>query len=428
MRRLRGQEGQSLLVVVGTMLVILLIAALAIDVSSWYQKHHQAQVAADSAALAAADCLLQNNSTSTTSTSTCQTATDTTRASSVATTIAQTNSVPIAGSVTYGTSPTGVVTNVTVTTATSSPSFFARAAGILSANISARAVASLNWTFHDCPAAGSGCLMFYAASDSCGTGSNAAIQMQIGSSDTLNGGIFTNGSVDDSKGNGGSITGPVTYGTGSTCQTNTSFKANADKQGAVQQSPSNRGSAANPNWPIDFSTDFPACSTDCGSGGTPSYCTYSATKFTAYQGAGVYCAYGSGTASTPSTWNGTISFPSGTGTSSSPASVTLIGGNIALSSNSTYTAYSQNLFAYAACTSACKNGQNPYFSAVGGGLTFSGDVFVPNGQASFTGGNVNFTGFTEALTIIDLGGNQTGDGPSFSGGPQLIPGSSTLSQ
>lgn len=436
----QGEQGQSLVMVIVCMFAVIVIAALAIDVSSWYQKHHQAQVSADAAALAAANCLLKSNSTSTAANN-CATATDTTHASNVATTIAQTNAVPITGSVAYGTSPAGVITNVTVTTATSAPSFFANVGGILSANISARSVAKLTWTFQNCTTigdqAGGGCLMFYAASNSCAAGQGtAAIYMHIGQSDVLNGGIFSNGSIDDSKGNGGTINAPVTYGAGSQCSLsppgngNTSFKGNADTKGATQQT-TNRGSPSNPNWPIDYSTYFPACSgTSCGGpGGTPSYCTYAQSSFSAYQGSGVYCAYGTGTKSDPSTWNGTIAFPSNQGSTATPLSVTLIAGNISLSSNSVYKAYSNNLFAYAACSSStCSNSQAPYFSAVGGGLTYTGDVFVPNGQASYTGGNVNFTGMTEAQTIVDLGGDQTGDGPAFDGGAQLVPGNSSLTQ
>jgi hypothetical protein len=416
------------------MFVVIVFAALAIDVASWYQRHHQAQVSADSAALAAANCLLRSSTTST-ATNMCATPTDTTRASNVATTIANTNTVPISGSVSYGTSTAGVITNVTVTTATTARTFFSNEIGLTSTGVSARAVASLNWSFSDCTTigdqAGGGCLMFYAAAANCGSGTNAAIQMQVGNSDILTGGIFSNGSIDDSQGNGGNINGPVTYGSGSSCASNTSFKGNADKQGATQQT-TDRGNATTPNWPIDYSTLFPACSgTGCGSAGTPSYCTHSGTSISSYQGPGVYCAYGTGTASTPSTWNGTLTFPSGTGSSASPDAVTLIAGNISLSSNSVYKAYSNNLFAYATCGgpgTSCTSAQAPYFSAVGGGLNYTGDVFVPYGQASYTGGNVNFTGMTEAQTILDDGGDQNGDGPAFSGGPQLIPGSSSLSQ
>lgn len=430
--RPRGEEGQSLVIVVASMFVIIVIAAFAIDIATWYQKHHQAQVSADAAALAAANCLSRESSLNT-STNTCTSPTDTASASAVATTMAQRNSVPVQ-SVSFGTNSSGNVNSVTITTATSSSSLFARIVGITSTNISARSVAAVNWKFTDCSASGPGCLMFYAAANTCSS-SSPAISIQVGQSDTFSGGILTNGNIDDSYGNGGTFTGPVTYGAGSACSTTTgttNFKGTLS--GGSTQQTTNFGTSSSPNWLINYATQFPACGATgtyactgpaAGSANTPSYCTYASTSANwspATVASGVYCAVGSGTPSNPATWNGSISLTSNNGSSTSPIPITLIGGNVSLGSNSWYQPSMNNLVAYATGTSSSA------FSATGGNLNFTGDVFVPNGGASITGGNVNFTGFVQAQTIVDDGGNQTGAGPAYSGGPTLIPGTDSLSQ
>jgi hypothetical protein len=427
---LRGQEGQSLVIVVLAMFVVIAIAAAAIDIATWYQKHHQAQVSADAAALAAANCLSRESSLNT-STNTCTAPTDTASASGVATTMAQKNSIP-AQTVSFGKNSTGTVTSVTVTTATQSAPFFARLAGISSANIAARAVAAVTWKFTDCTTAANGCLMFYAAANTCSS-TSPAISIQVGQSNNFNGGILTNGNIDDSYGNGGTFNGPVTYGAGSSCSTSTgttNFKGTLNA-GSTQQT-TDYGTSSSPNWLINYATQFPACGSTStyactgpavGGSNTPSYCTYAAASFSPTSVPdGVYCAVGTGTPSNPATWNGSISLPSNTGASTSPVSVTLIGGTVTLNSNSVYKPYMNNLVAYATSTSATA------FVGTGGNLTFTGDVFVPNGGASLTGGNVNFSGFVQAQTIVDQGGNQTGSGPAYSGGTTLVPGSDSLSQ
>lgn len=423
--RLRGQDGQSLVIVVLAMFVVIAIAAAAIDIATWYQKHHQAQVSADAAALAAANCLSRESSLNT-STNTCTAPTDTANASGVATTMAQKNSIP-AQTVSFGKNSTGTVTSVTVTTATQSAPFFARLAGISSANIAARAVAAVTWKFTDCTTAASGCLMFYAAANTCSS-TSPAISIQVGQSNNFNGGILTNGNIDDTYGNGGTFNGPVTYGAGSSCSTSTgttNFKGTLNA-GSTQQT-TDYGTSASPNWLINYATQFPACGSTStyactGQQGTPSYCTYVAPSFTASLGNGVYCAYGTGTVSNPATWNGTINFQAPTGLSTSPAVVTLIGGTVTIGNNSYFKPYMNNLLAYATSTSSTA------FASSGGNLTFTGDIFVPNGGASLTGGSVNFNGFIQAQTIVDQGGNQTGSGPAYSGGASLIPGSDSLSQ
>src|ERR1700756_3894715 len=81
----RGEQGQSLILMLVALTALFAFAALAIDVGQWYEKHHQAQVAADSAALAAANCLATAKCTSTASGG---------DASNLATSYASSNGVP----------------------------------------------------------------------------------------------------------------------------------------------------------------------------------------------------------------------------------------------------------------------------------------------------------------------------------------------
>jgi hypothetical protein len=403
------------------MLLTLLLAAFAIDVATWYQKHHQAQVAADAAALAAANCLANEASTNTAANS-CTTATDTTRASAVATSIAQSNNVPIE-SIGFSTTTTGTVTSisgVSVTTAQGAPTFFAHLAGISTPTARASAAATASQTPGECT--GDGCLLFYAAGSSC---SSPSISIQVGNSDTFNGGILTNGSVDDSKGNGGNFNGAVNYGSGATCQSDTTFKNGATfTDGAPAQQTTDRGSTASPNWLIDYSAIFPACGAgstfqyQCtGPGGTPSYCTNASTASSVTPSSnGIWCAVGTtGTASTPSTWTGAVNAPTS-------GSFTMIGATVTLSNNTSLSAYSHNLIAYAVSASGSA------FTANGGNLTWTGDVFAPNGGVAINNGNVNFTGFIQAQTISDKGGDQHGGGPAFTSGQTVFPGQDSLSQ
>lgn len=429
-----GQDGQSLVIVVGAMFVIMLIAAFAIDLSSWYQKHHQQQVAADAAALAAADCLANQSSTNAGG-NTCTSASDTTDAGGVATSIAGTNQASTV-TATYSNTTQGSVSavqNVTVTTSAPDSTFFSRLIG-LSPHATAVAVATVYTNAKDCSTAGAGCLMFYAAASNC---NSASITFQVGNSINLSGGILTNGPIDDSKGNGGNFGGYISYGSGSTCNSNTSFKNNPTFTHNPAQQTVDYGSSATPNWPINYANYFPACSgtgnapTNCTSSsstngvqGSPNYCT-TATASTAALSTGtsngVFCAIGtSSTPGNPATWNGTIN----AGTS---GKVTMIGGTVNFQGG-TLSAYSNNLFAYVTSTTACSTtaGNTGAFVAQGGSTSWTGDVFAPNGCALVTGGSVGFTGFIQSQTIMYDGGASTGDGPTYAGGSGAFQGSDAL--
>jgi hypothetical protein len=187
-------------------------------------------------------------------------------------------------------------------------------------------------------------------------------------------------------------------------------------------------------YPIDYSKSpyFPACTTvgtapdDCSATtGAPNYCT----KFITGGGGisaisnGVYCAIGSGTgvsASNPATWNGTINVNGGSGT----AAVTFIAGSVDFSSGTWNLSASQdNLLVYAS------NGGQPEaanaFQVSGGGITYSGNVFVPTGTAAISGGSGTGGTFIEADLITLSGGSLTGDGPTTSSGG-TTPGTDSL--
>ncbi len=423
--RLRGEDGQSLVILVAAMFVVIMIAAFAIDLSSWYQKHHQQQVAADAGALAAANCLA-NQSAGNGGGNTCTSASDTTDAGGVATSIADTNQANTATASFANTTQGAVsaVKNVTVTTSAPDSSFFSRLIG-LSPTATAVAVASVYTNAKDCSTSGVGCLMFYAAANNC---NSASITFQVGNSVNLNGGILTNGPINDSVGSGGNFGGYISDGSGTTCNTNTNFKNNATFAHSPTQQTIDYGSSTTPNWPINYAADFPACSgsgaapTNCtssaatnGVSGSPNYCTFASTSSLTTSADGVYCGIGTGAGvnpANPATWTGSVS-------GGTTGKVTMIGQNVSFQGG-ILTAYSNNLLAYATGTSATA------FDGTGGNTTWTGDVFVPNGGATISGGNVGFTGFIQAQTINYTGGASTGDGPTYGGGTGNFSGTDSL--
>ena len=416
-----AQDGQSLVIVVLTMVVLIGIGALAIDVSSWYQKHHSAQVAADAAALAAANCLA-NSSATNTATNMCTTTTDT-NAQNVATTIASANGFPTP-TVTVGSSA------VTVAVSTKAPTYFAGYFK-LGPSVSARAVASFTPGTNACTssaASAGNCYSIFAGGPNATTCTNSTISFG-GGGETLDGAVHTNGTISGAGDGGDVFDGPVTYG--STCTapgTNANYKSSG----------SPAGEAPVTTWPDDYSNVLPACSStgqyQCtGPGGTPSYCTTASANVTVPANAttsGIYCATGTVSstvlASNPATWTGMITISSNEGSSTTPYSATYIGGTISLSNGTAY------LSAYQ-CSKTAVSCTYPLFYLVGtgtmtfgsGGDTFYGAIFCPNGTISLGGGGNSVT-FLEAESVSDGGGALTGDGPSATGGV-TSPGSDSLS-
>ena len=408
-----------LVLVAGCMVVFLGMAALAIDLGSFRQARQQAQSTADAAALAASYDLPSN-----------PTPTQIATATSDAKAYVISNMPAVAHTYTCAsgqpgvciTTPyNGISNEIRVAVTQNLPSSFGGVLGVTSATVSASAVAKQTATT-SCSTPGTGCDAVFAKDSSCSD--NSVI---FGGGTHITGGINSNGSLN--VGGGGSSFGPTTYGSGCTVspskyqQQNNTFTSGPTAQ------------ALTATWPIDYATDFPPCTgAACtGPGGTPSFCTSAFTAasttldtytkpYTLTSGQ-IYCEVGSGTASDPTTWNGALTVNGG------PAESTFVAGSVTLGGgdNLTWCGYSSSSPGYnvSACNAAVPQpatGSYPLIYAVGsgtsinnagGGGTFVGDMFAPNGTI-YIGGGVSTT-FLEALDVSIPGGGFTGDGPSDSG-------------
>ncbi len=436
-----SEQGQSLVIVVLAMFVIIGIMAVAVDLATWYQKHHQAQVAADAAALSAANCManagITLSATPTTSLNPCTTVSDTADATSVATSIAAENGVTIpSGNVTINTtSTTGSTgcpaTSACVTAANSSAPFFAGIFGVGSTSQTARAAAYYSAPItSNCTNSASGACYFAFAKDS--NCSDTGITLSNNGNVTVSGGIWSNSGLNMSGTDNNSHWGAVTYG--QNCTYTPSSKNPKFTSGPSPHAPL-------PNWPRDYTTVITACGgtgNPCSSG-TPTFCTQSAqnygTKSSPYSFSSgqVYCAYGTGTKSDPSTWNGTIYIAPSTGTYSD----TFIGGYVNIATQGSITLSSQlstsigNLLVYANdANSQSPTGNSAADISTQGSATLSGDMFVPNGTLNLTTqGSGNVTTFLEANQLsVSAGGGITGNGPATGTDGQTLAGSDQLTQ
>lgn len=485
MHRFRPEEtGQSLVLVAITMTVIIAVAAFAIDAASWMQRHHQTQVVADSAALAAANCLANPGASGSSididgtaqPVPACSSGTDTTAAATVAEDYAQANGVAITNpskQISFNTS----TDQVTVSASATSGSFFATLFGIKSTTQTAGAQAK--WTApsnNTCTTAGSSCAAVFAMGTSCSSaGKTPPSTSPIvfgGSGDTITGSVHSNGSIYE-NGGGNETLGTTTYGNGSGCAIDYSSGGGGDTWGGSSTPPSS-GVAPLP-WPIDYSKVLTACggadqvactgpcvntknastdpctpasasattdkcekSTD-GCTGTPAYCTQGNASYDfgsdTLTNNNVWCAYGSGTPSDPSTYNGTIEFQYGNlGSSSSPFYGTWIGGVIDLENASYLTTQTSTptypvFYANTTMTCASKTTQVSVCMSAGSSL-INGAMFAPNGWIEFSGNGTTTSNFLEGQGIYFNGGSQTvlGLGPTnITGGPAKQ-GTDTLSQ
>ncbi len=419
-------RGQAMVIASAAMFIAMLMAALAIDTAAGYERHHQAQVAADAAALAAANCLANAGASGDTCTST----TDTTAAANVATTIASANGIPI---------PTSDVSfagaKVTVATSSASATLFDNAAGIHTTTTAANAVAAYTTgtpatcTTQD-QSAGD-CYAIYAANAACGTAdgfiTNSAdidISGEVHSQGSLNfysnGGSYDFSSITASTGNcySGSGGGPIAY------------PANSTMDGAK---PTLGGGESSGYWPDDYATLFTPCTSGActGPNGTPSWCNSAAANYSFSSGASpagaIECAYGTGTPSTPSTWNGGFTFDNGAdfGTSSNPAALTMIGGYIDLAGGEVYikaAAGADGCLAYA--EEAIGSYSDPSVYVLNGDYGLDGDIFAPNGTIQITS-SASTGSFLEALNVELNDVSFTGNGP-ISSGATTATGSDTL--
>ena len=404
-RRRDDERGVVLVLVALLMTVFMGMAAIAIDIGYFDQQHTQAQSAADAAALAGAAVLATSQSAATTNADSYVTKNMSTATPTV--------SFPSSGGV-------KVVLNLTV------QSFFGHFLGVNSTNVSASATAKATGSSSLCATPGSTCYAIFAKDSSCTSG-HYGIQFS-GGGNTITGGILANGSV--SPGGGGSSFGPSTYGpSASGCTWPTGSDTHVS--GPTSES------ALITTWPIDYSTDFPACTgAACtGPGGTPSFCTQSSTStswsLNTVVSGNIYCGVGTGTAGTPSTWNGAIAVGAGgVGSSASPLAATYVAGSVALNGGGDYLAacgYSSTGYKVAACSSTVPTPTTPNYPLIyalgtsatainggGGGSFFFGDLFAPNGTITFNGGG-DTTSFLEGNDVVYTGGGLIGDGPSTSG-------------
>lgn len=425
------------------MTVVIAISAFAIDVGTWYAKHHQAQVVADSAALAAANCLANPGHSTTMningtvkSVPACTDGADTADATTVAEDYAAANGVTITSSdisFTPSTSPTEIKVNPHI----SGPTFFANLFGIHATTESASAGAGWTTPSGSCSNPGAGCDFMFAHNSNCSSSTNG-IYFAIAGNTAVSGNIQSNGNL--SGGLAGNISlGTATYGPNGTsaCSNTVSYAGHNPWTTPPTQAP------ADLPWPIDYTKDFPACGgageLACASSGYPTFCTNEASNIT-FSGSGsngdipvsgnIYCASGTGTKSTPSTWNGSISI-SASGSYSTWYD-SFVAGTITVSTAG-QTSFSPCGYAIAGYTAAeCSSTvpvptttNYPVFYAIGtsstainvslaGGQTINGDLFAPNGTAYLAwAGNKTVVSFIEANNIsANIAGTFQGDGPS----------------
>ena len=436
-RRCREESGAVLVLVAIMIPVFLGLAALSVDLGYFYQQQRKVQSTADSAALAGAQALSTSTAAAT--------------SQAKAYVIANMPNVPqvYTCSTTEPTQPAqpGVcITNPTTTQVKVSvwetaASFFGNSFGITSANVAASATAAATAGSNSCVTAGINCSVVFAMDSSC-TGTGAV----FGGNTQITGSVQSNGALN--VGGGGSSFGSTIFGSGSGCSVTPSGYAgqnNTFTSGPTAQAPRS-------TWPLDYATDFPACTTTCtGQGGTPSFCTKASFQpswtLTTYNpgllvSGQIYCGVGSGTPSTPTTWNGAITANQ---VGSTPIVSSYVAGSVIVGGGSILTAcgYSSSGYAASSCSAAVPKpttANYPLIYAVGsgttisdsGGCTYLGDLFAPppSGLKSTIalGGGDTITGFLEGYDVTAAGGHLTGDGPTGSGTSSSSSGSISLIQ
>jgi Flp pilus assembly protein TadG len=450
LRRLRRDEsGQSLVVIVLSMVVLVGMAAFGIDTATWMVRHHQAQIVADSAALAAAHCLANPGQAGSidlkgtvTAVPACTSSSDTTDAQSDAIDYAAANGLTITSS--------NVVVNTTkdtvnVTAPAPSTAVFASMFGL--GSTTQTAMAEAGWTTGasaTCTTAGSAnCSAIYAGDTSCGSGKGIQFgtDAQGGMQLSMKGAVHSEG-VMGWQGYNVSVTASGLSVAGS-CYTSGNTPS-VDQMTATQ--------VPSEPWPIDYrnSPYFTACTTACvtvtsSSGGSvagvPSYCTNASTSSTGItfsQANGdapvannVYCAIGSGNPGDPTTWNGEIYIG---GNTSGCQNDTFIGGNIILyGASDCFDADADGCVMYATDGSGSANGGG--IELYDDTFNWTGTLFAPLGtiQLGTTAagdGSASSTGLIEGLdvSIVNATLKLTGDGPPLGSSGSSSGGSDSLLQ
>ncbi|MGH2843015.1 MAG: pilus assembly protein TadG-related protein, partial [Solirubrobacteraceae bacterium] len=191
-RGLGREDGQSLVIIAISMLVLLGISAVAIDVASWYATRHHAQVAADAVALAGANCMANGGTVTTGAGSTdCQT---------IASNYVGYNGFS-ASSIQFNQPSSG---DITVTITGNGSNSFTSALGIGSPSISARSVASWTGGSSSCTPGSDQCYLAFAS------GPRSAVGVTSTSNNAnINGGLWSNCSLNITGNKGGGVSGPV---------------------------------------------------------------------------------------------------------------------------------------------------------------------------------------------------------------------------
>jgi Flp pilus assembly protein TadG len=437
---LRGQDGQSLVLVILAMVLLMAMAALAVDVSEWYQKRHQAQVSADASALAAASCLARH---------VCTSASASGDAGMTATTYAKSNGVTIpSGDISFDSTND----RVTVTTATAAPITFA---GLFSLhpNVSAVAVASY--------APGQIAYSFFSENSECApTGSTGSLGLWVNEQGGGNGtilGMYANGEYFNANSSGsayylGSISSASTCGSGLT--------SHCSKTGPYTQSCWQSTSTDLATTPPVL---YPTCYSEPGTTTTPTsitqYCatappdpgptciyspdnywttdptkggTNSQDLITSPPPSGsAYCVGNNGSSSTAlaTTASGGCNNPSTSSTQSDgtagsiyidrslsgsgyefagPCVVFNYPGN---AGSVSVTPPTTQPLVYGTANTQSTGTPDIYVSTPNSGTSSMGTLFDPLGTVSFYGNNA-FLGFVEAMNIqVNANNNVTGTGP-----------------
>ncbi|MDQ6746610.1 MAG: pilus assembly protein TadG-related protein, partial [Candidatus Dormibacteraeota bacterium] len=395
-----------MVVIVAVMLVALLgMVALAIDLGSFFQQQRQAQSAVDAAALAGAQELPASPGTATTQ---AQSYLDQNLPGGTSTIVTPYNSTS---------------SQIKVTVSENVPSTFGTILGLSSANVSASAVAGLKGV-PSCSAPGTSCYAIFAKDPVCTSGHNS---ITITGGNINIGAILTNGSLSTTGGN--DTFGATTIGPSASVPPCKWTDNGGSKTFGGNPAPT--AGAGTSGWPIDYSYDFPPCTTTCtGPLGTPSFCTQASTAASysvapAVNSPQIYCGVGSGNVKDPTTWTGAMSVTTAAGGSAgSPQEDTYVAGSVSFpSATGGYLepcGYASSGYVAAGCPAGVPsppytaNYPLVYAVAAGaavtvpnaGGTSFIGDVFAPNGTISFTGGGLT-TGFLEGWDVTFQGGNFT---------------------
>lgn len=410
---IRGESGQSLVLIVLAMTLIVALAAFSIDVAQWQVGRHQAQVAADAAALAAANCLASTKCTQTTPTG---------DAAGAGQTVARYNGFPNSN-----VSLTFTKSTVRATVSGTASSSFAGFFGLPSERTSASAVASYNSSQGLTWNCSSNCLSLFAGNSNCPASGTTDVGLSL----------VTN----DSGGGNENITGLYTNGyyyngaaSGSYSATDVSPPCSNDYEKKPNHTTFSTVTAPLPypaTWPAPTCTNTaPSWTTATVTAGGV-YCVSSAPTAGACNNAGNggYTGAGSITVDLSALPAGAYEFvgPCVNLSGSQAAAVTNISGQPLVYGTSNITTYATSGSMPTCALNDGSNGASTWLT--GNNATLNGMVYDQCGTFEVTGNSVSIDGFVEAWNIItNKNGSVVGTGPSSPSDPHVInvPGTDAL--